>query len=652
VSTSNVILGVDTIGSYIANIIAGSNVTLSGNMGSEGAIVTITAAGGGGGGSSDWSAITNKPDPQINVILTGDVTGSGNAILTDITNNTITITTVIQPDSVTLGTDTFGPYVANLLSGNGIVLTNLTGESAVPNITLAPTGVTEGSYGNSTAVSSVTVDAWGRLTTVSTTPINFDWANVTNKTQYVGTILTGNGIVISDSGGVDSTPNITLSPTGVTATTYGSSNVVPVFSVDEWGRITSASNVNIPGVTSTGADWNSVVNKPRPQINVILTGDVTGSANAILESVTSNTITITTTIQPDSVILGTDTTGAYLANILPGTGVTIINNTGGETAIPTISIGQDVSDIANVTFKNLVVTGNLQVLGNTITFEANNLVINDGLIQLGKQNNTDSIDLGFVAHYNDGVDRHAGLFRDATDKNFKLFFNYPLEPSGTTIDTSNVDFEYANLFVDNLYGNVSWSNVTNKTHYVGSILSGNGIVVTNTNVPNSTPNITLSPSGVIASTYGNTSIVPIITVDTWGRITNIANSSPIQTPNNLRLRNINFIIDGGGVPILAGNKGVVTVPANSTINSWVITSEANGNIVIDILRCTYAAFPNASSIAGTSKPTLVYASKNTNTTMTGWGNVYLNSQDMLIFNVQSGNTVTRTSISLNLVVTD
>lgn len=58
------------------------------------------------------------------------------------------------------------------------------------------------------------------------------------------TITSGNGVILIADAGTDSF-NIALSPTGVTAATYGGAANVGVFTVDTWGRITSASNAAI-----------------------------------------------------------------------------------------------------------------------------------------------------------------------------------------------------------------------------------------------------------------------------------------------------------------------------------------------------------------------------------------------------------------------
>ena len=128
----------------------------------------------------------------------------------------------------------------------------------------------------------------------------------------------------------------------------------------------------------------------------------------------------------------------------------------------TVSIGQEVGTSSNVIFRdgqftaNLVVDGTLLVGGNTLQFSANTFVIDDPLIQLASNNVSDIFDTGFVAHYNDGTDRHAGLFRDASDSGiFKFFDNYtPETVNTTTIDTSDSSFKLANVELDQQTANV------------------------------------------------------------------------------------------------------------------------------------------------------------------------------------------------------
>lgn len=90
-------------------------------------------------------------------------------------------------------------------------------------------------------------------------------------------------------------------------------------------------------------DWTNTTNKPSPTIT--FGGDVTGSVT--LNNLTNASVTLTVTA--DNVELGVDTTGNYVASLVPGTGVTL-SASAGEGINPTISIGQDVSTSANVTF--------------------------------------------------------------------------------------------------------------------------------------------------------------------------------------------------------------------------------------------------------------------------------------------------------------
>jgi hypothetical protein len=73
-----------------------------------------------------------------------------------------------------------------------------------------------------------------------------------------------------------------LADTGVVANTYGNATVIPVFTVDSKGRITSASNVSIAAGTINYADLEN-----KPSVNVTVTGYITGSANLALEANTN-----------------------------------------------------------------------------------------------------------------------------------------------------------------------------------------------------------------------------------------------------------------------------------------------------------------------------------------------------------------------------
>lgn len=79
----------------------------------------------------NWTNTTNKPDPIITGVLTGDVTGSSSVTLTDLANGVLTINTTIASNSVALGSDTTGQYASTLtVTGTGLSATTPNGDDA------------------------------------------------------------------------------------------------------------------------------------------------------------------------------------------------------------------------------------------------------------------------------------------------------------------------------------------------------------------------------------------------------------------------------------------------------------------------------------------------------------------------------------------
>lgn len=100
------------------------------------------------------------------------------------------------------------------------------------------------------------------------------------------------------------------------------------------GNITDA--VGITATTFTGdltgnADTADALSGA---VTVTLTGDVTGTANF---TNAGDTATITTTIEADSIVLGTDTTGDYVDNVTGGDGISVTGSAG-EGWAPAVAI--------------------------------------------------------------------------------------------------------------------------------------------------------------------------------------------------------------------------------------------------------------------------------------------------------------------------
>ncbi len=84
-----------------------------------------------------------------------------------------------------------------------------------------------------------------------------------------------------------------------------------------------------------------------------------------------------------------------------------------------------------VSATNLTLSGNLTVNGTTTTVNTTNFTTSDPVIYLGEGNNANSVDLGFVASYNDGTYAHQGLVKDSSDSKWKLFKGVIDEPTTT-----------------------------------------------------------------------------------------------------------------------------------------------------------------------------------------------------------------------------
>ena len=183
---------------------------------------------------------------DITLTLTGDVTGSATFGMTANGGWTPSITTTIQPNSITLGTDTTGSYVSGIAdAGAGeIVVTGSGSETAAVAIGLGTTGVSAGSYGNASYVPTFTVDTKGRITTAGEVSANISSGQINN---FVASVR-GN-ISVTDAGGDGS-----LSYNNATGIfTYTGPSLAEV-----QARIdNSASNVRAHLSASNGVDYNS-----------------------------------------------------------------------------------------------------------------------------------------------------------------------------------------------------------------------------------------------------------------------------------------------------------------------------------------------------------------------------------------------------------
>jgi hypothetical protein len=231
--------------------------------------LTLTGVGAGQYGNATFI-------PTITVDTAGRVTAISTNVATVPLADLITTANAANSygstsNGVTIRVDTKGRITSITNTIITIANTQVTGLFSSANLTA--TGVTAGQYGNSVNYPIFTVDASGRVTSVTNTLITVANTRVTGL--FSSANLTATGVVAATHGTANTVPVIAvdaqgrvttvtntlitiantrvtglfssanLTTTGVTAATYGNAGVVPVFAVDAQGRVTTATNTPI-----------------------------------------------------------------------------------------------------------------------------------------------------------------------------------------------------------------------------------------------------------------------------------------------------------------------------------------------------------------------------------------------------------------------
>jgi len=198
---------------------------------------------------------------------------------------------------------------------------------------------------------------------------------------------------------------------GTTGTINGSNILTEAsteFLQDTVGAMVSTNTES--GISVTYDDTNGKLDFNVNDPTITLTGEVTGSATMT----DLGNVSISTTIAANSVALGTDTTGDYVASVSAGTGISVsgtgegaavtVTNSGvtaiaGTTNEIEVSAGTGSVTVGlpnNVTIGGtLTVTGDLTVNGTTTTLNTDTLAVEDNIIVLNSNvSGTPSLDAG------------------------------------------------------------------------------------------------------------------------------------------------------------------------------------------------------------------------------------------------------------------
>ena len=417
-----------------------------------------------------------------------------------------------QDDTLYYGKGTGETAIVIPIAGPGAFATLGTNQTLSGNKTFSGTVIVPTPSENSHATTKLYVDGLiaNVNSNISNVATSFTVAGNTGTSQTitsgVDTLSIVGGTGISTVAGATDTITVNLVNTNVTSGSYGLANSVATFTVDSQGRLTAAGttliNINAgqisgftedaqdaaaalltngthSGISASYDDNNSKVNLDVADFTITLAGDLSGSvtvtdlANA----------TLTASIVADSVALGTDTTGNYVASVSAGTGISVtntaveggtftVNNEGVLSATGTANQVQVSAANGNVTFSlandvtipnNLTVTGDLLVQGNTTTLNTATLAVEDKNILLA---NTSSP--------TDGSADGAGItVKGSTDKTFNWI-------DGTDSWTSSENMDLASGKTYNISGVTVLSNTTLGSGVINSSLTSVGTITVGT----------------------------------------------------------------------------------------------------------------------------------------------------------------------------
>ncbi len=179
-------------------------------------------------------------------------------------------------------------------------------------------------------------------------------------------------------------------------------------------------------------------------------------------------------VQANSVALGTDTTGNYIATIAGTANKISVTGSGSESAAVTLTLPDDVQ-IAN----DLTVAGDLTVNGATTTLGTTNLEVSDNLFELNSGLTTAPVNDSGMLIQRGTSDNAVFMWDESVDK-FTLGTT-----TATAASTGNITITTGSL-VANLEGNVT-GNVTGtvsslSNHDTGDLAEGSNLYHTNERV--------------------------------------------------------------------------------------------------------------------------------------------------------------------------
>ncbi len=333
---------------------------------------------------------------------------------------------------------------------------------------------------NTDAVTSVN----GYTGTVVLTQTDISGTVPTSRTITAGTGLTGGGDLSANR-------TLAIATTGVSAATYGSASIVPVIAVNTQGQITSATNTTI-AITNT-------------QVSGLGTMSTQNASNVSITGGSLNSVAIGQSVAGDGSFDVLTANVTRLSNVTSSAGIVITGTFAGSA--PSDGLVMDYatgwgrfSDFGGDGFQWFnagLATTKLMELSSTGALSTTSTVTANGVLLTGN--------LGTVT---------------------SVTGTSPVVSSGGT--TPAISMPAATTSVSGYLTSTDWNTFNGKQAagtYVNSVSGTTGRITSTGGV---TPVIDLASGVATAGTTGSSTLIPVVTIDTYGRVTSITTASNPQ----------------------------------------------------------------------------------------------------------------------------
>ena len=523
-------------------------------------------------------------------------------------------------DPVNLATDTIGNYVQSLVAGDGVTISNNSGEGSTPTVALTSNSITVGSTAITLGASSTTISG---LTSVSSSSFSGQLTgNVTGNADTSTKWKTARTITlegdVSGSVNIDGSNNVTINTTVAdNSHSHGSGTIS--LSLGNLTNVTISSPVNGDFLRFDGSNWfNDPVNLATDTVgnyvasltagnNILITNNSgEGTSPTISVSSTPNYDTLTAnTLTVDSIEI--DPTGAIAGQVLKYNGTKFIPSQDNVAAAGNLSL----TDLNDINFVN-------PVSGSTIRY--NGSVWTDSgvyLDDLYDYSNSSTPQYGHVIHYNgSNWTNRAPQLDDSTDVDLSgKLPGQVLKYNGSNWVSSDVSVsvnqiqnflvaatpnvgellnwdgtQWKNSYISDIdqilnvnassptsgdflkWNGTSWIpesidlGVDTSGHYVQSLVAGNNISITNNSGEGTTPTIAVNASPTFTTVY----TTDINSTNISGELTgNVSGNSGTTTKLKTAITINDTSFDGSANVTITANAETLT---GTVLKNTIVTS--------------------------------------------------------------------------------